>query len=60
MEAKKGPWSLGGIKERSMPKDGRCWYVLERERTHWVLCLKSFYLFSTGRNFRGGLTGGSQ
>ena len=33
-----------------------------RKRAHvcWVLCLKGFYLFSKGRNFKGSLRRGSQ
>ena len=33
---------------------GKAW-VCSRESVHWLLCLKGFYLFSKGGNFRGGL-----
>ena len=41
-----------------MPEERRGWrkaQVCSRESACWVLCLKGFYLFSKGGNFRGDL-----
>ena len=67
-EAKEGPLELRRKKARvcALREEGgkeRHERKREREREsaqRWVLCLKGFYEFSKGEDFRGGHRGGSQ
>lgn len=65
-EAKEGPLEKESTDTWVRKEGGKVWACSreregegEQERAYWVLCLKGFHLFSTGRNFRGGLGGGS-